>query len=123
MKMYRILVVDDDPGIRSLYRLELEDAGHEVRTAAGGSDALLLACRWAPDLAVLDIKLGEENGLDLLRRLCDLQPRLLTLLVSGYPGYRDDFTSWLADAFLTKSVDPSQLVRTVQDLLAADPVG
>ena len=119
----RVLVVDDEADVRKLYRLELQDAGFEVETAGDIDAASRIVRDWRPDLVVLDIKLGDENGLDLLRRIAELRSCIRTVLISGYPGYRDDFTSWLADAFLTKSVDPSQLVHTVQDLLAAAPVG
>src|SRR5437867_4430133 len=99
--MYRVLIVDDEPRIRTLYRLELEDAGFEVRTAADGTNAMCLLQQWEPELAVLDIKLGAETGLDLLRRMVEARRSLVTILMSGYPGYKDDFASWLADAFLT----------------------
>lgn len=115
----RVLIVDDETAVRTLYRLELQDAGFEVEAAADSAGALRLVREWRPDLVVLDIKLGDENGLDLLRRISEARRSVRTVIISGYPGYRDDFTSWLADAFLTKSVDPSELVRTVQDLLMA----
>ena len=120
--MHRVLIVDDEPHVRSLYRLELEDAGFEVKTASDSEQAISLAQQWEPDLALLDIKLGEENGLDLLRLLVEARRSMRTILISGYPGYKDDFTSWLADAFLTKSGDTSELMRKVQDLLETQTV-
>ena len=48
---------------------------------------------------------------------------LVTILMSGYPGYKDDFASWLADAFLTKSGETSELTQKVHELLSAHPVG
>lgn len=114
--MLRILVVDDDPSVRLLYELDLQDAGYDVATASDieGAEELLQA--WQPHVLVLDVRLGQDNGLDLLRRIGSGTIR--TILVSGYPGYRDDFTTWLADAFLMKSVDVGELVRTVDELLA-----
>jgi DNA-binding response OmpR family regulator len=120
--MQRILIVDDEPDIRKLYRLEFEEEGFEVATAADSSQALRIVREWEPELVILDIKLGEENGLDLLRRIADTRRSMRTIIVSGYPGYRDDFSSWLADAFLTKSADPTALKHTVRELLASYPV-
>lgn len=117
--MQRILVVDDEPSIRALYQLELEDLGFEVKTAADTTSALWIVHSWSPDLVVLDIKLGGDNGLDLLRRIAERRHDIRTVIVSGYAGYRDDFTTWLADAYLTKSQDVSELLRTVRELLAA----
>lgn len=119
--MYRILIVDDEPDIRELYRLELEDAGFEVETAANSTQAMSLVQHWSPDLVALDIKLGEENGLDLLRQIVDARA-VPTILMSGYPGYKDNFTSWLADAFLTKSGDTTEFREKIVELLATHPV-
>lgn len=114
--MQRILVVDDDPSIRRLYELELRDAGYAVTVAGDLESAEELVAAWQPHAVILDVRLGRDNGLDLLRRIAGGDIR--TVLVSGYSGYRDDFTTWLADAFLMKSVDVAALVRTVDELLA-----
>lgn len=115
----RVLVVDDEPSILALVQLDLEDEGFEVKTAPDAATALAVARAWRPDLAVLDIRLQADDGLDLLRRLLAVHPDMPAVLLTAYPGYRDDFTAWLASAFVTKSVDTSELVRTVRELLAA----
>ena len=120
--MYRILIVDDEADIRELYRLELEDAGFEVETAANSRQAMSFVRHWSPDLVALDIKLGEENGLDLLRQIVDTRRSVPTILMSGYPGYKDDFTTWLADAFLTKSGDTTEFREKITELLSTHPV-
>ena len=115
--MPRILVIDDDTAIRRLYQLELEDLGFDVRTAADSATALQLVRAWKPDLAVLDLRLGDECGLDLLRRMVEERPQLHTVIATAYAGYKDDFTSWLADAFLDKDPDCTRLRQTVVELL------
>ena len=117
--MQRILVVDDEPDICELYRRELSDMGFAVSTASNSERATQVVEDWNPDLVILDVKLGHENGLDLLRRLVERHRHLSTILLSAYPGYKDDFASWLADAFVTKSGDTSELLEKVQELLAA----
>ena len=117
--MKRILVVDAEPESRELYRSELECDGFEVATARDHAEALRLASSWKPDLAVLDVQPGTEFGLDLLRHLIADRGSLRTVLVSRYPGYRDDFSSWLADAFLVKHEgDAAELCSQVRELLA-----
>ena len=69
-------------------------------------------------LAVLDVRLGRESGLDLLRHVLEVRRTLATILVSANPGYRDDFAAWLADAFLDKTHDPLPLTVKVGELLA-----
>lgn len=117
--MQRILVVDDEPAVCALYRRELEDEGFEVATAGDSDSAMHLVQSWDPQLVVLDVRLGAENGLDLLRRVNELRRDLPTILLSAYAGYKDDFASWLADAFVIKSSDTSELKQAVADLLGA----
>ncbi len=121
--MAKILVVDDEVNIRKLYRSELEDEGYTVVTAASGAEALDILRETAPDLVILDIKLEQENGLEFLRHMMELRPSLSVILNSGYSTYKDDFSSWLADAYLVKSGDTSELKDKVREVLTARPVG
>ena len=116
MARERILIVDDEVNIRRLYKSELEDEGYEVVTAASGAEALGILRSSAPDLVILDIKLEQENGLDFLRHMMDVRPSLSVILNSGYSTYKDDFSSWLADAYLVKSSDTTELKDKVREL-------
>jgi DNA-binding NtrC family response regulator len=120
--MARVLIVDDEVNIRKLYKNELEDEGYEVLTAASGAEALTILRNSAPDLVILDIKLEQENGLDFLRHMMEIHPSLSVILNSGYSTYKDDFSSWLADAYLVKSGDTTELKTKVREVLMARPV-
>lgn len=120
--MARVLIVDDEVNIRKLYKNELEDEGYEVLTAASGAEALTILRNSAPDLVILDIKLEQENGLDFLRHMMEIHPALSVILNSGYSTYKDDFSSWLADAYLVKSGDTTELKTKVREVLMARPV-
>jgi len=115
--MFKILLVDGEPESRESYRAGLAAAGYAVETATDSSAALQLVQDWQPDLAVLDVQLGQESGLDLLRHVLEVDRTLATILLSAYPGYRDDFVAWLADAFLDKTRDPEALNSKVHELL------
>jgi DNA-binding response OmpR family regulator len=117
----RILIIDCEPESRERVREQLLADGFEVRTATDGESAIRLVEEWDPQLAVLDVRLGAESGLDLLRHLLELRRSLTTILVSAYPGYRDDFTAWLADAFLNKSPDLEELKSKIHELLPTAP--
>ena len=65
--MNKILIVDDEKSIRILYHDELTEEGYHVITLGDGSKLLEVIEQWRPDLIVLDIKLGEYDGLDLLQ--------------------------------------------------------
>lgn len=115
--MARLLVIDDEGDIRHLYAAELEDDGHEVHTAATGSDALALLGDLPFDLVILDIQLERESGLDLLQKIAAGHAQLPVILCSAFSSYRDDFCSWLAEAYIVKSSDLSELKEQVRQVL------
>lgn len=81
--MSRILVVDDDAGLRDVLRSILVRIGHQVETAVDGTEALARAVSADYDAAVVDYQIPPPNGLDVLNRLRDIQPRCVRLLMSG----------------------------------------
>jgi two-component system response regulator (stage 0 sporulation protein F) len=116
--MSTILVVDDEPGIRKLYQKELAEEGHQVLLAENGHDALSKVHEHRNiDLVILDIKMEGKDGLEVLNVLRESHKGLPVILNSAYSTYKNDFTSWLADAYLVKSHDLSELKEKVQELL------
>ncbi len=81
--MTRILVVDDDAGLRDVLRSILLRIGHDVETAADGVEALAKAGAGDYDAAVVDYQIPPPNGLDVLNRLREVQPKCVRLLMSG----------------------------------------
>ena len=114
--MARILVVDEDEELRMRYRREFEAAGHEAVTV-GAARALQSMRKSKPALVVMEIKLKNVSGLDLMRQMLSSQPSLSVILNSRYDSYRDDFSSWLADAYLLKSDGTTELSRKVHEVL------
>jgi DNA-binding response OmpR family regulator len=78
-----ILFVDDEAPIRELVSLFLRKKGMEVSTASNGQQARELAASTAFDLAILDVNLAGENGLELLSHFKATQPELPVLILSG----------------------------------------
>lgn len=116
--MANLLIIDDESNIRHLYAAELEDEGHTVATAGSCKEALTLLHSRPFDLVILDIKLDQESGLELLQQIAHEQKRLPVILCSAYSCYKDDFSSWLADAYVVKSSDLKELKREVCRILA-----
>jgi two-component system phosphate regulon response regulator PhoB len=69
MEQRRIMVVEDHAQTRELLQYNLQAAGYEVRTAAGGEQGLEAMSRWRPDLVLLDIMMPDLDGLEVCRRL------------------------------------------------------
>ena len=84
MSRSRILIVDDEPGVRSALGGVLRDEGYEVETAASGEECLERATRQAPDVIVLDVWLPGMDGLATLGRLRDRQVDAQVVVISGH---------------------------------------
>lgn len=115
--MARILVVDDERDIRYLYASELEEEGYEVDTAGTGTDAAKLLETQSYDLVVLDIQMKGESGLQILQKIVRKRTDLPVILCTAFSCYKEDFSSWLADAYVVKSSDLSELKQEIARLL------
>ncbi|MDO3377587.1 response regulator [Geoalkalibacter halelectricus] len=116
--MPKILVVDDEDDLRLLYADELQDEGYEVVTAGSGQEARQCLEREPFDLMILDIQMRGESGLDLLKEMVREREELPVILCTAFSMYKDDFSSWLADAYVVKSSDLSELKEQVRKALA-----
>jgi len=115
--MARLLVVDDERDIRYLYATELEEEGYQVDTAASAAEAVALLQQQHFDLIVLDIQMKGESGLQLLQQIVREKTDLPVILCTAFSCYKDDFSSWLADAYVVKSSDLSELKGEVRRIL------
>jgi DNA-binding NtrC family response regulator len=116
--MSKILIVDDEPGLRLLYADELAEEGYEVVTAANCTEAAQLLQARDIDLVVLDIQIKKESGLEMLQKIVKEQKELPVILCSAYNCYKDDFSSWLADAYIVKNSDLGELKEEIARQLA-----
>ena len=113
----RILVVDDEPNIRLVYKEVLSDGGYDVLEADSAKETFDILKVEPIDLVVLDIKLRSESGLDVLQRIANEFPNLPVILCSAYVSFQNDYTSWLAESYIVKSSDPEELLREVNRVL------
>jgi len=116
--MAKLLVVDDEANIRLLYSQELSDEGYEVVSAATAAEAVERLQRNDFDLVVLDIKLRNESGIELLQQIVKERHDLPVILSSAFSCYKDDFSAWLADGYVVKSSDPQELKDEINRVLA-----
>jgi len=116
--MKHILVVDDEEHICELYKSELEDEGFSVSIANSGKQALEEVERNPPDLIVLDIQMPGMDGIETLETLLGRDKGIPVILNTAYSHYKEDFTTWGADAYVVKSSDTSKLISEIKRLLA-----
>ncbi|AMW04618.1 sigma-54-dependent transcriptional regulator [Gemmatimonas phototrophica] len=80
----RILVIDDEPGIRQALGQLLEYEGFEVKTASGGAEGISLYDSYRPQLVFLDVKMAGLDGLEVLKRLRQADPTATVVMISGH---------------------------------------
>jgi DNA-binding response OmpR family regulator len=113
----KILLVEDEESLRLLYEEELKAEGYEVVTAGNGKEALQQLKGIKPDLIILDIVMPVMDGMETLGQIMGKKRNIPIIIHTSYPGYREDFMSWAADAYVAKSSDLRELKDTVRDLL------
>jgi len=113
----KILLVEDEESLRLLYEEELKAEGYEMVTAGNGKEALQQLEGIKPDLIILDIVMPVMDGMETLGRIMGKKRNIPIIIHTSYPGYREDFMSWAADAYVAKSSDLRELKDTVRDLL------
>ena len=115
----KVLIVDDDENIRNTMKAILEDEGYIVDTAATGSEAIQKTQIAAYNIALLDIRLPDMEGVELLKLMKDTTPRTRKIMITGYPSMQTAITALNknADAYLIKPVNIEKLLNTVKEQL------
>jgi len=116
-KHARILVVDDDESIRNTVKAILEDEGYVVDLAATGTEAIKRTEETAYNVALLDIRLPDMEGVELLKLMKDAVPKIRKIMVTGYPSMQNAITALNknADAYMIKPIDIEKLLNTLKE--------
>jgi two-component system, NtrC family, response regulator HydG len=116
----RILIVDDEPGVRQSLSRWFRDDGYEIGTADGASQALdkLTEAKW--DVALVDIRMPGTDGIELQRRMHQVDPDLIVIMMTGYAAVDTAVTALKNGAYdyLTKPLDPDDVAHLVQNALS-----
>ncbi|MBM4130705.1 response regulator [bacterium] len=115
--MAKVLPVDDEPHLRLLYETELRRAGYETMTASNAAQGLEFVDTMRPDLVVLDIRMAGMDGIEALQRILERNNSIPVVLNTAFSSYRDNYLTWAADAYVTKSSDVTELLSTVKNIL------
>lgn len=118
--MARILVIDDDAAYRALLREFIEDKGHTVIEAENADEGTAVFLRETIDLVISDLMMPVKSGIDLLHELKRINPKVLFILVTGYPGV-DTAIKAIRDGaydYLAKPVEMNQLAAVMNRALS-----
>ncbi|MEQ1887396.1 MAG: response regulator [Bryobacteraceae bacterium] len=117
------LLVDDDDIFRDRLSRAFRSRGWEVETAPDGPAALRIAADCSPDLAVVDLRLPEMGGLDIVRGLRQLDKTTRIIMLTGYGSIATAITATKlgADHYLSKPSDVEQILTAYENLSNGDP--
>ncbi len=116
MPLFKILVVEDDPELRNIYRQTLERGHYAVFEAQNGIEALQQFDAILPDLVILDMMMPTMNGADVLPRLREKPhgQHIPLIVITAYPKFRESALHYRVDHFLTKPVRPQEILQAVE---------
>jgi len=117
MNDIKILVVDDEENIRFLFKEELEEEGYQVEVASNGFEAIDKVKGTRFDVIVMDIKMPGMDGIQALNEIKNMIKEQPVILCSAYGEFKQDFSSWISDAYVVKSADTSELKQTIKNIL------
>ncbi len=116
----RILIVDDEEGIRGALTQLLEFEGYDVRSEPNAADGIAEYRRWKPQLVFLDVKMAGMDGLEALRRLRELDPAAVVVMISGHATIQTAVEATQLGAYdiLEKPLDTDRILVTLRNALS-----
>ena len=119
----RMLIVDDELSVRDSLDKWFREEGYEVGTAENASEALLRMAENQWDIALLDIKMRGTDGIELQRRMHEIDPRLIVIMMTGYASVETAVAALKNGAYdyVTKPLDPEDIAHLVSKALSHQP--
>jgi DNA-binding NtrC family response regulator len=116
----KLLIVDDELSVRDSLGKWFREEGYEIGTAENASDALTRMAEGKWDVALLDIKMRGTDGIELQKRLHELDPDLIVIMMTGYASVETAVTALKNGAYdyVSKPLDPDEIAHLVKKALA-----
>jgi len=114
-----VLIVDDDKSILRILTRILQKHGYNVDTAETGREAEEKRGNELYDLAIIDVKLPDTDGIDLLSEFQKTKPNMVKIILTGFPSIDNGVKAMNAgaDAYLIKPVKPEELLKIINEKL------
>lgn len=115
----RILIVDDDENIREVLTTILEDEGYIVQSVGTATDAIAETEKKFYNLALIDIRLPDMEGVELLTTMKDTTPKIRKIIITGYPTLQNsvEAVNKGADAYIIKPFNVKKVLKTIEEEL------
>ena len=118
-KQARILIVDDDETIRKSITTVLEEKGYFAETAENGQAAIRESEKRVYNLALIDIRLPDMDGVQLLTSLKETSPKMVKIIITGYPSLQNavEAVNKGADGYIVKPIKMGELLAMIKEHL------
>lgn len=115
----RILVIDDDEDVRKVIAIALSDAGYVAHVASTGQEAIARSQETFYNLALVDIRLPDMEGIELLTAMRQTTPKMIRIILTGYPALENtiEAVNRGADGYMTKPVNIGNLLHMIEKRL------
>ncbi|MEM3623100.1 MAG: response regulator [Candidatus Bathyarchaeia archaeon] len=115
----RILIVDDDENIRKVLTTILEEEGYQIDSAETAKKAIEKTKKNFYNIALIDIRLPDMEGIELLTKMKDTTPRMRKVIITGYPTLQNaiEAVNRGADAYIVKPFDMDKVLETIREQL------
>jgi len=115
----RILIIDDDENIRKVLTTILEDEGYDVESVDTAKKAIERTRRKFYNLALIDIRLPDMEGIELLTKMKNTTPKIRKIIITGYPTLQNavEAVNRGADAYIMKPFDMEKVLEAMKDQL------
>jgi len=115
----RILIVDDDEGVRKSLAAVLKDQGYTVDFAASGREAISKSKASFYNLALVDLGLPDMDGIRLLTEIRETVPKMVKIIITGYPSLENaiEAVNRAADGYMVKPYNIDDLLRKIRESL------
>ena len=113
----RILVIDDDENIRKVLATILEDEGYKVDLVDTAKKAIEKTKRNFYNIALIDVRLPDMEGIELLTKMKDTTPKMRKIIITGYPTLQNAIQAVNrgADAYIVKPFDMEKVLKTIEE--------
>lgn len=121
--MTNVLIIDDEREVCTFFLHLLEGKGYRVKLGWNGKDFFTLIQQYSFDLALIDVKLPDTNGLELLKQLKAVQPLCKAIIMTGYSTVKTavEAIKYGASDYIEKPFDDiDQLEKTIEELLDSE---
>lgn len=115
----RILVIDDDATVRKSLEAVLKENGYEVDVAGNGKEAIAKSKSRLYNLALVDLRLPDMDGIELLTAMREAVPKMVKIIITGYPSLENaiEAVNRGADAYIVKPYTMQDLLRKIKEHL------